>query len=149
MGRPKEESKCGTLSPNGLTLSNLFKGQIANIHIGVLSVLKKERKKDGNTRERGTKRARLKSDAETNPPTVTLFLAVSSPGSPLLLPLHCPAHTVLLRSPDSLMLLCEFSSPLFLDPALAEREERKRERRRGLGKDWQTRNDAQVGVGNI
>lgn len=32
------------------------------------------------------------------------------------LPSCCPAHTLLPRSPDSLMLLCEFSSPLFLDP---------------------------------
>lgn len=51
------------------------------------------------------------------------FLAVSSLGLLLVLPLCCPAHTVLLRSPDSLMLLCEFSSLLFLDPALVERRE--------------------------
>lgn len=108
--------------------------------------------------ERGTKRVGLRNNTHKQIPTVTLlsqrFLAVSSPSPLLLLPLCCPAQTVLLRSPDSLMLLCEFSSPLFLDPALAERRgverrEWNRERGRGLGKDWQTRNDAQVGIGNI
>lgn len=47
------------------------------------------------------------------------------------------------------MLLCEFSSPLFLDPAaVAGRGEGER-RETESGKDWQTRNDAQVGGGNI
>lgn len=82
--------------------------------------------------ESGTNRVGLRNN--TQMPTVTLLsqcsLAASSPGSLLLLPLHCPAHTVLLRSPDSLMLLCEFSSTLFLDPALAEREEKRRSEKR-------------------
>lgn len=87
-------------------------------------------------RGKGTKRREEQKEWELETtlkqiPTVTLLSqlapAVSSPGSLLLLPLYCPAHTVLLRSPDSLMLLCEFSSPLFLDP-LWLREERREER---------------------
>ena len=92
---------------------------------------------EGKRRGKGTQRREEQKEWELEMtlkqiPTVTLLselaLAVSSPGSLLLLPLYCPAHTVLLRSPDSLMLLCEFSSPLFLDP-LWLREERRGEKR--------------------
>lgn len=83
--------------------------------------------------EKGTKRAELINKTSTNTrsyiPTLLsqCFLTVRSPGSLLVLLVCCPAHTVLLRSPDSLMLLCEFSSLLFLDPAWAERVEERRE----------------------
>lgn len=43
------------------------------------------------------------------------------------LPSCCPAHTLLPRSPDGLMLLCEFSPLLFLDPRFG-REARAEER---------------------
>lgn len=79
-------------------------------------------------------RKKKERDSETTDeqvPTVTLlsqrFLAVSSPDSVLLPPWYCPAHTVFLRSPDSLMLLCEFSSPLFLEPGLTWRGEAREE----------------------
>lgn len=86
-------------------------------------------------------------------PTVSLWLftelcgsrqsglaAAAAAAASVLSGTHTHTQSVLLKSPDSLMLLCEFSSPLFLDPALAERGEerregnREREWERGLGK---------------
>lgn len=59
---------------------------------------------------------------------------------------HTHTHTPL-QSPDRLMLLCEFSSLLFLDPPLCW--EGGREGGGRLGKDRQSCDDAQVGVCTI
>lgn len=83
------------------------------------------------------------------PPRSSSFLLCPPLSSSLLSPpVHCPAQTGLPWSPDSLMLLCEFGSVLFLEPAWREKSGEQREGR-GLGKDWHTSNDAQVGFANI
>lgn len=76
---------------------------------------------------KGKTEEQTERDQETAHKQIHIVAASGSQQSGLAAVAASVLSSTVLRSPDSLMLLCEFSSLLFLDPASAERVEKREE----------------------